>query len=155
MRLLANASWPRLWLSTYTLYIWGVSRKLATSVNQGDTILTMVDVLKCTKITLLKSYWTTDRRPILNTFLHWIITGLQKSVNPVVMYGTYPNIYTTSIRKWRINANKMHTYEQLQCNIVALMQLVFSTILEPFHLLPLRLINIMMGTVSLKSQNSY
>ena len=34
----------------------GVSRKLATSVNQGDTILTMMDVLKCTQITLLKSY---------------------------------------------------------------------------------------------------
>ena len=36
--------------------IWGVSRKLATSVNQGDTILTMMDVLKCTQIKLLKSY---------------------------------------------------------------------------------------------------
>ena len=32
----------------------GVSRKLATSVNQGDKILTMMDVLKCTQITLLK-----------------------------------------------------------------------------------------------------
>ena len=37
-------------------YIWGVSRKLATSVNQGDKILTMMDVLKCTQITLLRSY---------------------------------------------------------------------------------------------------
>ena len=37
-------------------FIWGVSRKLATSVNQGDRILTMMDVLKCTQITLLKSY---------------------------------------------------------------------------------------------------
>ena len=36
--------------------IWGVLRKLATSVNQGDTILTMMDVLKCTQNTLLKSY---------------------------------------------------------------------------------------------------
>ena len=35
---------------------WGVSRKLATSVNQGDKILTMMDVLKCTQIKLLKSY---------------------------------------------------------------------------------------------------
>ena len=34
----------------------GVSRKLATSVNQGDKILTMMDVLKCTQLTLLKSY---------------------------------------------------------------------------------------------------
>ena len=33
--------------STHThTHIWGVSRKLATSVNQGDTILTMMDVLK-------------------------------------------------------------------------------------------------------------
>ena len=40
----------------HNIYIWGVSRKLATSVNQGDTILTMMDVLKCTQITLLKSY---------------------------------------------------------------------------------------------------
>ena len=39
---------------------WGVSRKLATSVNQGDTILIMMNVLKCTQITLLKSYLTTD-----------------------------------------------------------------------------------------------
>ncbi len=38
------------------IYIWGVSRKLATSVNQGDTILTIMDVLKCSQITLLKSY---------------------------------------------------------------------------------------------------
>ena len=36
--------------------IWGVSRKLAASVNQGDTILTMMDVLKCTQIKWLKSY---------------------------------------------------------------------------------------------------
>ena len=28
------------------IYIWGASRKLATSVNQGDNILTMLDVLK-------------------------------------------------------------------------------------------------------------
>ncbi len=96
-------------------YIWGVSRKLATSVNQGDTILTMMDVIKCTQIT--NYYWTTDRRPNLNTFFHLIITGLRKSVNPVVMFGTYPNIYTTSIGKWIINANKMHTHEQIQCNI--------------------------------------
>ena len=31
---------------THIHIIWGVSRKLATSVNQGDTILTMMDVLK-------------------------------------------------------------------------------------------------------------
>ena len=48
----------------------GCLKKLATSVNQGDTILTMMGVLKCTQITLLKSYWTTARIPILNTFLH-------------------------------------------------------------------------------------
>ena len=30
---------------------WGVSRKLATSVNQGDKILTVMDVLKCIQIT--------------------------------------------------------------------------------------------------------
>ena len=29
---------------------WGVSRKLATSVNQGDTILTMIDVLNVLKL---------------------------------------------------------------------------------------------------------
>ena len=46
----------------WTVYVkhglekWGVSRKLATSVNQGDKILTMMDVLKCTQITLLKYY---------------------------------------------------------------------------------------------------
>ena len=37
-------------------YSWGVSRKLATSVNQGDTNFTMMDVLKCTQITLLKYF---------------------------------------------------------------------------------------------------
>ncbi len=31
-------------------YSWGVSRKLATSVNQGDKILTTMDVLKCTQM---------------------------------------------------------------------------------------------------------
>ena len=36
------------------IHIWGVSRKLATSVNQGDNILTMMDAFKCTQITLLK-----------------------------------------------------------------------------------------------------
>ena len=39
----------------------------------------------------------------------------------------------------------MHIYEQIQhkkLNTIALMQLVFSTILEPFHLLSLRLVNI-------------
>ena len=36
--------------------IWSVSRKHATSVNQGDTILTMMNMLKCTQISLLKSY---------------------------------------------------------------------------------------------------
>ena len=35
--------------------IWDVSRKLATSVNQGDKIVTMMDMLKYTQITLLKS----------------------------------------------------------------------------------------------------
>ena len=33
------------------------------------------------------------------------------------MYGKYPNICTISFRKRLINANKIHTYEQIPCNI--------------------------------------
>ena len=41
---------PEEWRTSTITPIWGASRKLATSVNQGDKILTIMDVLKCTQI---------------------------------------------------------------------------------------------------------
>ena len=108
------------WLMStiFVLYIWGVSRKLATSVNQGGNILTTMDVFKCTHVTLLKSYWTTYRRPILNNVLLLNKYWLAKICKPCGYVRDIPqHICTTSFRKWIINGNKMHTYEQLQCNI--------------------------------------
>ena len=44
-----RSGWSR--TAIYYTTIWGVSRKLETSVNQERNIFTMMDVLKCTQIT--------------------------------------------------------------------------------------------------------
>ncbi len=75
------------------------------------------------------------------------------------MYGTYPKICTISVRNRLTNANKMHTYEQLPCNI-----LINYCCIDAIYIfknpgaisssLP-QIDKSMTGAVSLKSQNSY